>query len=137
MKGYDTINFNFYYCLLQEGEETEESISVAGMTSSHAYVFHKGRLNERKFTLASLFMQLPRSMRVSAGCKGMPWIMLRRCPLYEGCTLDSVEHVTIIGIAMGFIKQADNSDIPVAMQHVVVDDKEISKFVLQRKLNSR
>ena len=137
MKECGFVNSIFCYCLLRNGEESEESISVSGMTSSKAYVFHKKRLMSRRFTLASLYLRLPRSMRVSAGCKGMPWIMLRRCSLYEGCTLESVEHAAVMGIAIGFIKRTDFSDSPVVMPHVVISDAEISRFVLQRKLNAQ
>lgn len=128
------INQIYARCLLKRKEAAHSNITVPGLRES-AHTFHKDRLQAEYSSILSAIKKLPRKMLRSNNPGGAPWIAARSYGSgYDGCTLDTMEKLVAMGIALNIIRivktEQPVSDVP----NIVIDDERI---ILEEKLKPK
>lgn len=120
-----TISRIYTESLFRKGDPKEEEVCVPGFrTGIHA--FHKKRIEGRFREIMCAIKKLPPSMLHSLNPQGEPWINARLGGGgYEGCSLDTIERLLVMGLALGVISIVDNDRTPCDMVYVTVSDDRL------------
>lgn len=123
-----TIRCVYSESLFRKGDPKEEEVCVPGFREG-THVFHRKRLASRFTEIMCAIKKLPPSMLHSRNPQGVPWITARfGGGEYEGCTLDTVERLLSMGVALGIVRMTGSGETPCDMAYVTVDNDRLYRI---------
>lgn len=116
------INGMYDYCRLRRHENRAQCIAVPGfMGVPHA--FHKARLEKSMFFVINALKMLPRNIRRSAGCTGVPWFLARRIVMQDqDYGLDVVDRLLSMAVALGVVTVVEHEGAPCDVAYIIIED---------------
>ena len=128
-----TINERYDECRLRKHERMDTAIAVPGFMST-SHVFRKTKLESNRLFVISVLKMLPKSIRRSAGCEGVPWFIARRIVSQDkDYGLDVVDKILAMGVALGLVTVIHPEGIATDTGYIIIEDLSAIRMCKIRK----
>lgn len=116
------INEKYDYCRMRRHDDKSEAIAVPGfMSTSHA--FRKSKLQQCRLFVIHALKMLPRNIRRSTGCKGVPWFLARRVVSQDKeYGLEVVDKLLAMAVALGLVTVVHPDDCAADVSYIIIED---------------
>lgn len=128
-----TINERYEECRLRKHERRDTAIAVPGfMATPHA--FRKAKLESCRLFVIGALKMLPKSIRRSAGCEGVPWFLARRIVSQDkDYALDVVDRLLAMAVGLGLVTVVHPEGAASDVAYIVIEDLNIKRTCRMRK----
>lgn len=116
------INGKYDYCRLRRHEKRAHCIAVPGFMGT-PHVFHKARLDRITLFVIDALKMLPKNIRRSAGCTGVPWFLARHIVMQDqDYGLDVVDRLLSMAAALGVVTVVEHEGAPSDVSYIIIED---------------
>lgn len=116
------INGKYDQCRLRRHEKRAQCIAVPGFMGT-PHVFHKARLEKNTLFVIDALKMLPKNIRRSAGCTGVPWFLARRIVMQgQDYGLDVVDRLLSMAVALGVVTVVEHEGAPSDVAYIIIED---------------
>lgn len=116
------INERYDSCRIRRHENRSEAIAVPGfMATPHA--FNRKKLAECRLFVIRALKLLPRNIRRSAGCKGVPWFTARHIMSQDkDFGLDVVDRLLAMAVALDLVTVVHPEGAVSDVAYIIIED---------------
>ena len=128
-----TINEKYEECRLRKHERRDTAIAVPGfMATTHA--FRKAKLESTRLFVIGALKLLPRNIRRSNGCEGVPWFTARHIVSQDkDYGLEVVDRLLAMAVGLGLVTVVHPEGIPADTAYIIIEDLSIIRACKMRR----
>lgn len=123
-----TINETYQGCRLGRHENKGGAIAVPGFLAT-AHVFSRRKIErQREFVICAL-KKLPKNIRRSSGCTGVPWITARHVVQQDKeYSLDVIDRLLAMSVALELVTVVHPEDSVTDLAYIIIEDERAKKI---------
>lgn len=116
------INEKYDYCRVRRHESRTEAIAVPGfMATPHA--FRRSRLQQCRLFVIRALKILPKNIRRSAGCTGVPWFMSRHIVSQDkDYGLEVMDKLLAMAVALELVTVVHPEKSATDVAYIIIED---------------
>lgn len=118
-----TINETYHRCRLRRHESIAGAISVPGFLST-AHVFSRKKLEQQREFVICALKKLPKNIRRSSGCTGVPWITARHIVKQDrDYSLDVMDCLLAMAVALELVTIIHPENSMTDLAYIIIEDE--------------
>ncbi|MBQ8888221.1 MAG: hypothetical protein IJY59_01880 [Bacteroidaceae bacterium] len=123
-----TINETYDRCKLRRHESIAGAISVPGFLST-AHVFSRKKVEQQREFIVCALKKLPRNIRRSNGCTGVPWIIARHVVAQDrSYSLEVIDKLLAMAVSIELVTVVFPEDSATDVAYIVIEDERAMKI---------
>ena len=127
------INETYDYCRLRKHETKAEVVAVPGfMSTPHA--FRKNRLEASRLFVIRALKLLPKNIRRSCGCQGVPWFTARHIAKQDkDYGLEVIDRLLAMAVGLGLVTVVHPEKAVSDVAYIIIEDLTASRICKTRR----
>ena len=127
------INETYDYCRLRRHETKAEVVAVPGfMATPHA--FRKNKLEASRLFVIRALKLLPKNIRRSAGCPGVPWFTARHIVSQDkDFGLEVIDKLLAMAVGLGLVTVGHPEGAVSDVAYIIIEDLNAARVCRTRR----
>lgn len=127
------INETYDYCRLRRHETKEEVVAVPGfMVTPHA--FRKNKLEASRLFVIRALKLLPKNIRRSNGCQGVPWFTARHIAKQDkNYGLEVIDRLLAMAVGLGLVTVVHPEGAVSDVAYIIIEDLTAARLCRTRR----